>query len=178
MLAPSGSGEPSQNTPQQPQAIELDAATLAARTEAARSLIPLLEHVREKASSRYTVEPGGAPESPFAGRPTTLFAITIGRKNHPVEPQVIRAMDQLLEWEPAVRTAREETEIFDAWLAELSKWASGIATKRGSLTCDTACVVRTVTDLDDWWASAGEQGSDRRDQMLLETFIEAVKKTK
>jgi hypothetical protein len=35
-----------------------------------------------------------------------------------------------------------------------------------------------VTDLDDWWASAGEQGSDRRDQMLLETFIEAVKKTK
>ena len=178
ILALAFPGRPSQSTPQQPQTIELDAATLAARTEAARSLIPLLEHMREKATSRYTVEKGSAPDSPFARTQTTLFAITIGKKNEPVDPQVIQAMDRLLEWEPGDRTATAQTELFDAWLAELSKRVSAIATKRGRVTCDTSCVVTTVTALDDWWGSAEKHRPDNRDRMLLETLTEAVKRKK
>jgi hypothetical protein len=178
LLALSGSAGPFQNTPQQPRTIELDAATLAARTEAARSLIPLLEDVRQKASSRYEVDKGSPPDSPFAGRPTTLFSIAIGRKNEPVSPQVLKAMDRLIEWEPGNRTAAEETVLFDAWFSELSKRASAIATSRGLVTCDTACVVATLTELDDKWGSTAQQRPAARDRMLLETFTVAVKKTK
>ncbi|HXW04807.1 MAG TPA: penicillin acylase family protein [Vicinamibacterales bacterium] len=169
---------PSRSTPQQPRTIELDAATLAARTEAARSLIPLLEHVREKARARYTVEKGSVPDSPFAGTQTTLFAITIGSRNEPVNPQVIQAMDRLLEWEPGDRTATEQAELFDTWLTLLSKQVSIIATRRGWTTCDTSCVVTTVTELDEWWGSAETQRPDNRDRMLLETLADAVTRTK
>jgi hypothetical protein len=68
--------------------------------------------------------------------------------------------------------------LFDAWLAELSKRALAIATKRGWVACDTSCVVTTVTALDEWWGSAEKQRPDNRDRMLLETFTEAVKRKK
>jgi hypothetical protein len=160
---------------QQPRPIELDAATLAARTEAARSLIPLLEDVKEKAKTRYQVERGSVPDSPFAGTQTTAVAITIGRKNTPPDPQVIKAMEELLEWEPGDRSDTEKAALFDAWLSELSLRASAIATKRGLVSCDTACVVKTMTALDEGWGSAERQRPENRDQVLLDTFTEAVK---
>jgi hypothetical protein len=160
---------------QPPQPIELDATTLAARTEAARTLIPLLEDVKEKATARYQVGRGSVPDSPFAGTQTTAVAITIGKKNTPVDPQVVQAMDRLLQWEPGDRSASEEAALFDAWLAQLSRRASTIATKRGQVSCDTDCVVKTMTSLDDGWGSAEKQRPENRDQVLLETFTEAVK---
>lgn len=174
-----GAAISAQSTPQQPpRTIELDAATLAARTEAARSLIPLLGDVREKAVARYQTEKGSVPDSPFAGTQTTLFAITIGKKNQPVDPQVVQAMDRLLQWEPGDRSSAEESALFDTWLAELSKRASAIATKRGQVSCDTGCVVKTISALDDSWGTVEKQRPDNRDQMLLETFTEAVKRKK
>jgi hypothetical protein len=161
---------------QQPRAIELDAVALAERTEAARSLIPLLEPVREKAVARYQTEKGSVPDSPFAGTQTTLFAVTIGKKNQPVDPRVVQAMERLLDWEPADRSAKEESALFDAWMVELSKRTSAIATKRGIVACDTNCVVKTLTVLDEAWGSAEKQRSDNREQVLLETLAEAVKK--
>ena len=161
-----------------PRAIELDAATLAARTEAARTLIPLLEDVREKATARYQVGKGSVPDSPFAGTQTTAVAITIGRKSTPVDSQVVQAMDKLLGWEPGDRSATEEAALFDEWLSQLSGRASAIATKRGQVSCDTECVVKTMVSLDDGWGSAEMQRPDNRDQVLLETFTEAVKKKK
>ena len=93
---------------QQPMPIELDAATLAARTEAARSLVPLLQDVKRRAESRVNVQTGGATaESPFAGTNTTLFAMTVGQKNTPADPQVVQAMDRLLKWQPGDRTGRK-----------------------------------------------------------------------
>ena len=65
---------------QPPRPIELDAVTLAARTEAARLLIPLLKDVKEKAVARYDVGRGSVPDSPFMGTQTTAVAITLGRK--------------------------------------------------------------------------------------------------
>jgi hypothetical protein len=160
---------------QPPRPIELDAGTLAARTEAARSLIPLLEDVKEKAKARYQVERGSVPDSPFAGTQTTAVAITIGRKNAPPDPQVITAMEQLLEWEPGDRSATEQAALFDAWLAQLSRRASAIATKRGLVSCDTDCVVKTMTALDEGWGTAERQRPENRDQVLLDAFTEAVK---
>jgi hypothetical protein len=164
-------------TAQPPRSIELDAATLAAHTEAARSLIPLLEDVKEKATARYQVGKGSVPDSPFAGTQTTAVAITIGKKNTPVDPQVVQAMERLLAWEPGDRGAAEEAALFDAWMAELSRRASTIATKRGLVSCDTDCVVKTMLSLDDGWG-AEKQRSDNRDQMLLDAFTDAVKKKK
>jgi hypothetical protein len=163
---------------QQPRTIELDAATMAAQTEAARSLIPLLEPVKERAVARYQTEKGSVPDSPFAGTQTTAVAITIGKKNQPVDPQVVQAMDKLMKWEPGDRSAKEEAALFDAWMEELSKRASAIATKRGQVSCDTGCVVKTITALDESWGSAEKQRPENRDQMLLETFVEAVKRKK
>jgi hypothetical protein len=169
--AAQGAGQP-------PRPIELDAATLAARTEAARSLIPLLEPVKEKATERYEVEKGRVPDSPFAGTQTTAVAISIGRKNQPADPRVVQAMERLLAWEPGDRSATEQAALFDAWMAELSKRASSIATKRGIVACDSDCVVKTVTALDEGWGPDERQRSENRDQMLYETFVEAVKRTK
>ena len=163
---------------QPPRPIELDAATLAARTEAARSLIPLLKDVKEKAVARYDVGRGSVPDSPFTGTQTTAVAITIGKKNTPVDPQVVQAMEHLLEWEPGDRTDVEQAALFDAWLAQLSRRASTIATKRGQVSCDTDCVVKTMTSLDDGWGSAEKQRPENRDQVLLETFADAVKRKK
>ena len=163
---------------QPPRPIELDAATLEARTEAARSLIPLLEDVKEKAAARYQVERGSVPDSPFTGTQTTAVAISIGKKNTPVDPQVVKAMEQLLEWEPGDRSDIEQAALFDAWLVQLSRRASAIATKRGLVSCDTDCVVKTMTSLDDGWGSAERQRPDNRDQVLLDTFIDAVKRKK
>jgi hypothetical protein len=159
---------------QQPRTVELDAATIAARTEAARQLIPLLEPVKEKASARYDTGKGTVPDSPFAGTQTTAVAITIGKKK-PVEPRVIQAMDRLLEWEPGDRTSAEDAALFDAWLAQLSRRASSIATKRGAVSCDTGCVVQTITALDEAWGKDERQREANRDEMLLETFTEAVR---
>jgi hypothetical protein len=163
-------------TGQQPRAIELDAGTVAAHTDAARHLIPLLEPVKEKASARYQVEKGSVPDSPFTGTQTTLFAVTLGKKNQPVDPQVVQAMERLLAWEPGNRSATEEAALFDAWMAELSKRTSSIATKRGIVACDTGCVVQTVTALDEAWGKDERERSQNRDQLLYESFVDAVKK--
>lgn len=173
-----GAGVSAQGQPPSPRAIELDAATMAAHTEAARTLIPLLEDVKEKAVARFQTEKGSVPDSPFAGTQTTLFAVTVGRKNTPVDPQVVQAMERLLEWEPGDRSSKEEAALFDAWMGELSKRASAIATKRGQVSCDTGCVVKTVTALDESWGSVEKQRPENRDQMLLETFTNAVRRKK
>ena len=87
-------------------------------------------------------------------------------------------MEHLLEWEPGDRTDVEQAALFDAWLAQLSRRASTIATKRGQVSCDTDCVVKTMTSLDDGWGSAEKQRPENRDQVLLETFTDAVKRKK
>jgi hypothetical protein len=158
---------------QQPTPIELDAATITARTEAARSLVPLLEDVKRRASSKITVKPGGAPDSPFTGTNTTLFAITVGQKSVPVDPQVIQAMDRLLKWTPGDRTA-PEAKLFDEWLNELSQKAIALTLRAAPTACDTGCVVQTMTKLDERWGESTRQRAEVRDQALLEALADAV----
>lgn len=160
---------------QQPRTVELDAATLAARTEAARQLIPLLEPVKDKAKARYDVGKGAVPDSPFAGTQTTAVAISIGRKK-PVDPKIIQAMERLLDWEPGDRSSAEDAALFDAWLNQLSRRASSMATKRGIVSCDTGCVVETITVLDESWGEEERAREQAREEVLLDTFAEAVRR--
>ena len=163
---------------QQPRTIELDAATLSARTEAARSLVPLLQDVKRRAESRVTVQPGGATaDSPFAGTNTTLFAMTIGQKSTPVDPQVVQAMDRLLKWQPGDRTV-PEAALFDEWLNQLSRKATALSVRSSATACDTECVVSTMTRLNETWGESPRQRAEVRDQALLEAFTDAVKRTK
>jgi hypothetical protein len=163
---------------QQPTPIELDAATLSARTEAARSLVPLLQDVKRRAESRVTVQPGGATaDSPFAGTNTTLFAMTIGQKSTPVDPQVVQAMDRLLKWQPGDRTA-PEAALFDEWLNQLSRKATALSVQSSASACDTNCVVSTMTKLNETWGESTRQRAEVRDQALLEALTDAVKRTK
>jgi Penicillin amidase len=161
---------------QQPdKVLELDAATLAARTEAARSLVPLLQDVKRRAESRVTVQPGGATaDSPFAGTNTTLFAVTVGQKSTPVDPQVVQAMDRLLKWQPGDRTV-PEAALFDEWLNQLSRKASALTLQTSATACDTECVVSTMTKLNETWGDSPRQRTDLRDQALLEALTDAVR---
>ena len=163
---------------QQPRTIELDAATLSARTEAARSLVPLLQDVKRRAESKVTVQPGGATaDSPFAGTNTTLFAMTIGQKSTPVDPQVVQAMDRLLKWQPGDRTV-PEAALFDEWLNQLSRKATALSVQSSATACDTNCVVSTMTRLNETWGESTRQRAEVRDQALLEALTDAVKRTK
>jgi len=163
--------------PQQSPSIELDATTLAERTQAARSLLPLLQDVKRRAESRTTVQTGGANNtSPFTGTNTTLFAVTIGQKNTPVDPQVVEALNRLVKWEPGDRTAAEAA-LFDEWLNQLSRKATAL-TVQSSAACDTNCVVATMTKLDETWGESARQRAETRDQALLEALTQAVKGTK
>ena len=163
---------------QQPTPIELDAATLSARTEAARSLVPLLQDVKRRAESRVNVQTGGATaDSPFAGTNTTLFAMTIGQKSTPVDPQVVQAMDRLLKWQPGDRTV-PEAALFDEWLNQLSRKATALSVQASATACDTNCVVSTMTKLNETWGESTRQRAEVRDQALLEALTDAVKRTK
>jgi hypothetical protein len=172
-LAPSSPG-----AQQPPTRIELDAATLAARTDAARSIIPLLDDVKRRVESRTQAEVGGgAPPSPFTGRTSTVFSVTLS-KRPPVAPQVVQAMDRLLKWEPGNRSAEYEATLFDRWFEQLSAKASALGTQRGIVACDAGCVARTMTALDETWGTAESERAEARDEALLEALTEAVKAVK
>ncbi|MCC7033371.1 MAG: penicillin acylase family protein [Acidobacteria bacterium] len=162
---------------QQPKPIELDATTLAARTQAARSLVPLLEDVKKRATAAITVQPGGAPPSPFTGQQSTLLAFTLS-KRPPVDPRVVQAMDRLLTWTPGDRSDGTQARLFDEWLNQLSLEATGLKLQTSPGACDTACVVETMTQLDETWGQSPRDRAEQRDGVLLDALAEAVKRVK
>lgn len=170
-----GLGPTAKAAQQQPQRIELDAATMAARTDAARAVIPLLGDIKERADAGVQAQVGGgAPPSPFTGQPTTVFSVTLSKRK-PVDPQVVSAMERLLKWEPGNRSAEYESALFDRWFEQLSVRASAIATRQGLVSCDASCVTRTLTALDESWGKTERARAEARDEVLLETLTEAVK---
>ena len=94
--------------------------TAAERLEAARALVPLLKDVKRHAQPGVNVQPGTAPNSPFTGRPSTLFAFTVSKRSVPVDARVLEAMDQLLAWNVNDPARQDVAQLFDRWLAELS----------------------------------------------------------
>ena len=162
---------------QQPRPIELDATTLAARTQAARSLVPLLEDVKKRATAPVNVQQGNPPPSPFTGQQSTLLSFSLS-KRPPVDPRVIQAIDRLLKWSPGDRSDEAQARLFDEWLNQLSRKATGLKLQASAVACDTACVVETMTQLDDTWGDATRDRAEQRDGVLLDALNEAVKAVK
>jgi len=89
-------------------------ATVAQRQEAARRLVPLLKAVQTHAQPTATVRPGSVPNSPFTGTQTTLFAFTFSKRDVPVEPRVITAMNRLLDWNVGASGHEAEDGLYPA----------------------------------------------------------------
>ncbi|MCC7126553.1 MAG: penicillin acylase family protein [Acidobacteria bacterium] len=163
---------------QPPQTVELDAATIAVRAEAAQRLVPLLKDVRNRATGRYNVQTGGAPNSPITGQQSTLFSVTVGKRDSVVAPEVLAAMDELMKWRAGDRSSPKEAALFDAWLEELSRKATALQLATTGGACDTGCVVKTMTELNTTWGESPRTRAELRDQALLEALTEAVKARK
>jgi hypothetical protein len=153
-------------------------ATVAQRQEAARRLVPLLKAVQTHAQPTATVRPGSVPNSPFTGTQTTLFAFTFSKRNVPVEPRVITAMNRLLDWNVGASGHEAEARLFDRWLVELQTRSAAAVRLSGGGLCDLNCVVARMTTLDESWGSSPKGRDDARDELLLDALTAAVKNEK
>ncbi|MCC6991944.1 MAG: hypothetical protein IT181_23275 [Acidobacteria bacterium] len=149
-------------------------ATVAQRQEAARALIPLLKDVRTHAQPGATMKPGTVPNSPFAGTQTTLFAFTLSKRSVPVDQRVVRAMNELLDWNIGASGRDDLAQLFDRWLIELEARSSGAMRLTGGGLCDVSCVVKRMTTLDETWGSSPRNRGDVRDELLLDALKVAV----
>lgn len=149
-------------------------ATVAQRRDAARALIPLLKDVRTHAQPGATMKPGTVPDSPFAGAQTTLFAFTLSKRSVPVDQRVIRAMNQLLDWNIGASGHDDLAQLFDTWLIELEARSTGAMRLSGGGLCDVNCVVKRMTTLDETWGSSPRSRADVRDELLLDALKVAV----
>ena len=144
------------------------------RDEAARALLPLLGDVRRRAEAPVVVAPGTVPDSPFAGTQTTLFAFTVSKRSVPVDQRVVRAMEQLMAWNPGGAGNDATGHLFDQWLAALQTKNAGVALLRGEGPCDMNCVVRRMTTLDECWGAVSRGRAEARDEMLLTALTDVV----
>ena len=149
-------------------------ATVAQRQEAARAPIPLLKDVRTHAQPGVTTKPGTVPDSPFAGTQTALFAFTLSKRSVPVDQRVVRAMNQLLDWNIGASGHEDLAQLFDTWLIELEARSSGAMRLTGGGLCDVNCVVKRMTTLDETWGSSPRNRADVRDELLLDALKVAV----
>jgi len=157
-----------------PPAVSVSSA--AVRAEAARTLVPLLKPVKQRAESKVRVQAGaGSPNSPFTGRPSTAVSVAVSGRDTPPDPEVLQAMERLLKWTPEDRGDSRESQLFDRWLGELERRATALTIKSGSGACDVSCVMRTMTVLDDTWGTSPRQRDELRDQTLLEALTMVVK---
>lgn len=150
-------------------------ATVAQRQEAARKLVPLLKAVQAHAQPGATFRPGTAPKSPLAGTQTTLFAFTFSKRDVPVEPRVIAAMNQLLDWNVGASGHEAEARLFDRWLVELQARSAAAVRLSGGGLCDLTCVVGRMTTLDESWGTSPKGRDDARDELLLDALAAAVR---
>lgn len=150
-------------------------ATTEERREAARALVPLLTAVKAHARPGVEVAAGGAPPSRLTGRPSTLFAFTVSKKQVPVDPRVVAAMDRLQAWNLSTPGVDDQAAVFDRWLMALqSRTAASNLLAGGAGVCDLTCVVTRMTTLDERWGRAPNGRADARDELLLEAMTAAV----
>ncbi|MFN8061540.1 MAG: penicillin acylase family protein [Vicinamibacterales bacterium] len=152
------------------------AARTAARKDAARTLIPLLRHVRQRATAATEVRPGSTPNSPFTGTQTSLFVFTVGKRSVPVDPAAVEAMDRLLRWKVGDPNATDDAALFDAWLDELALKSTAIGVGNDPATCDATCVVKRMATLDERWSPSPKNRAEARDEVLLDALVAAIRK--
>lgn len=148
-------------------------ATVPQRQEAARALVPLLKDLKARAQPGIDVKPGGAPNSPFTGTQTTLFAFTISKRSVRVDPRVVAAMNRLLDWNIGASGQEDQARLFDQWLVELQSRSTTAMGLNGAV-CDLNCVVDRVTRLDEAWGTSPQGRGEARDELLLTALTAAV----
>lgn len=161
------------NTAAQSQPPIAIGATAVQRQEAARALVPLLEGVKRRAEPGVTIQPGTLPNSPFTGKQSTLFAFTVSRRSVPVDSRVVDAIDRLIAWD-AEGPSADDAALFDRWLAELTSRSAGAVLPAGQGVCDTACVVKRMTTLDESWGQSPRNRAELRDETLLDALTAVV----
>ncbi len=138
---------------------------------AARALVPLLNNVKQRLRPRAgIVVPGNPQPSPFTGTVTTLLSFGIGKKEVPVDPKVVKAIDQLLAWKIGAEDQIAEAVLFDHWLTQLTVKAAIV----GQLNCDAACVVQKFAEPDQAFGRSQKEREETRNQLLLDALAAAV----
>jgi hypothetical protein len=144
-------------------------------TQAARALVPLLKDVRATVEPRVSVESGTLPPSPFTGRSSTLFAVTIGVRSRQIDEHVVEAMDRLLAWDPGQPLTAGDRALVERWLDQLEgKVLARLFTAGLPVACDEVCVVQRLTNPDSVFGTSARDRQETRDDLLLEALIEAA----
>lgn len=145
---------------------------------AARQLVPLLRDVRRRLDPQIGVRPGTLPPSPFTGRNSTLFAVTIGVTSMDVDQAVLKAIDRLLAWDPDEPLAPRDRELLAAWLDELQvRVLSRMAARGQGVRCEDPCVVQHLTSPDATFGATPREQVETRDAIMLEALAAAVETT-
>lgn len=145
---------------------------------AARALVPLLRDVRRRIDPQVTVQPGRLPNSPFTGRNSTLFAVTIGVDAMDVDEDTLKAMNRLLEWNRREPLSARDRALVAAWLDVLQiKVLGRMAAGGRGIGCDKPCVVQRLTNPDSLFGPTGREQIETRDFILLDALSEAVEES-
>lgn len=137
---------------------------------AARALVPLLKGIQQRLRPRLGVGRGEPQPSPFTGTMTTIVSFGISKKEVPVDPKVVKAIDRLQAWKIDAQDQTAEAILFDHWLTQLTVKAAHV----GLLNCDAACVVQKFTEPDEAFGRSKKEREEMRDQLLLEALADAV----
>lgn len=175
IAAPVLAQQPAPSKPQ--QQVDIEAQT-AQRQVAATTVVPLLRDVRKQAQGGVQMRQGDPPNSPFTGTQTTLFSMSVS-KREPAPPEVLKALDRLIEWNPGDRMAEADARLFDDVFDDVSTrmLALGAQVEAG-VKCDRACILSRLTKLDETWGPDPRRRAAVRDQMLLDAVTSVVEARK
>jgi hypothetical protein len=138
---------------------------------AARQLVPILRDVRRRLDPQLGVRPGTLPPSPFTGRNSTLFAVTIGVRSMEVDEAVLKALDRLLAWDPDEPLAPRDRELVAAWLDELQvRVLSRMAAGGQGMRCEDPCVVQHLTRPGTMFGATPREQVETRDAIMLDAL--------
>jgi hypothetical protein len=148
------------------------------RAEAARELVPLLNGIERRVSSRIKLEPGELMPSPYSGSRGTLFAFRIVDGRARLDERVREAIDRLLAWHKAPGAGGSPaTGLADVWMDHLVLKVGGMAEpgpgQRPGM-CDVTCTVSSLLDPPASFGRTGRERQEARDWILLDALAEAV----
>jgi hypothetical protein len=141
----------------------------------ARAIVPLLKDARASMQPRLTVEPGTLPPSPITGRNSTLAAVTIGKRQVPLRPEVDALIDRLLAWDVKEPLPAADRDVVIDWVEELRAALLGrLAARATGVGCDDACLIGHLTKPDAVFGDTRAEQVQGRNELLLDALDEVV----
>jgi hypothetical protein len=142
----------------------------------AQTLVPLLDAIRADLGPKVTIGPGTLPPSPITGRSAALVAIRVGFRDLEVEPEVLEAIDRLLQVQRRKETLAEaDRSLIERWVDELRvKVLARLAGRGQAVECDDLCLAGHLTQADAVFEGDARARKAERDYVLLEALRSAV----